>query len=783
MFKNYLIVALRKIKRNKLYASLNILGLSIGLASFFIIYLFIQNELAYDQFHEKKDRIYRIIDTEMNGDVITKKGGMTSAFAPLAAEAIPEVEVFARVMKRPLTLRINGAEAPDEPEHGIEVDKGFLKIFSLEFLRGDTTSLSDAPVTILLNESKALKYFGGTDVLGETINDGRTDYLISGVYKDLPITSSLKGDFILVRNDQTTYRGHTWWNINLMAQSYFLLKDGTKLDEVERKMNEVYANQRDLNGYSLSLQGLSDVHFSLDIDGQVTHKTDRQYILIFTLVAIFILACAVFNYMSIALSQSLERTKEIGVRKVVGARTTSLYTQFITESIIQVMIGFLFAIVLVEMALPQLEEIVERSLDMSVFQAPQLVLKGLVFSFCIGIVAAIYPAYVSTQIKLVRIFRGGVSSFSSNQVIGAVTIFQIIVFIGLVCVVVTTNRQMHFMRNENLGFEQDQQLVIENVGHTSAKLLKNELQSVKGVHSVSNATNVPTKIGSTMAFKDLPSRYFFLDADEDYLETMGMSLVAGRNFRPDDIELSNVIMINETAAKEIAPNGSAIGKTLPFGKAGRIHKIGGDKRIIGVVKDFHFASKRDKLEPLIIHPIENYSLIIVKLSSKELTGTVDEILNLFGQHNNGREAEYSFLNEKVDAQYKQENVMIAMINTFMSIATIVAFIGLFGIAGYSVKRRTKEVGIRKVLGAGFMAIQSTLNRSSLSRLIIAIVLSIPLVIYWMENWLSNFAYRIDIPYSLISLSIVAASSVLILVASFHSIKVFLINPVEILKDE
>jgi putative ABC transport system permease protein len=783
MLKNYLKVALRSIRKNKLYAGLNILGLSVGLASFFIIYLFIQNELAYDQFHEKKDRVYRIIDTETSGDVIVKKGSMTGAFAPLAAVGVPEIEAFSRVMFRPLMLRVIGTEDPIELSEGLEVDHGFLEIFSLDFVRGDAGSIIDAPASILLNESKAIEYFGNSDVLGEIISDGSNEYLISGVYRDLPNTSSINGDFILLRKDETTFRGHTWWHVNLNAQSYFLLKNGSQTSEVERKINKVYAENRDLNGHSFGLQALSDVHFSLDVSGPVMEKTDRQYILIFTLVAIVILACAVFNYMSLALSQSLERAKEIGVRKVIGAKRTSIYSQFITESVIQVLISSVVAIMLVELLIPQLETLIERNMGISVFQAPKLVVKGLLFSLFIAFVSAVYPAYLSTRMKVVNIFKRKSGSGSSGRIIGLVAVFQIIVFIVLICVAVTSNRQMHFMRNENLGFEQDQQLVLQGVDYRTAELLKNEVLGIAGVQYASRTANIPTKTNSVMGFKGMTSRFFLFDIDEDYLKTMGMSLLEGRNFQLEDMDSSSVIMINATAAKEIAPNGSAIGMVLPFGKDGRLYNKGDDKRIIGVVNDFHFVSKRDKVEPVLFHPIEHYSLLIVKLSTQYLSKTVDKIANVFSEHNDGKEAEYYFLDDKVEAQYKQENVMITMINTFMVVAALVAFIGLFGIAGYSVKRRTKEVGIRKVLGAGFMAIQSTLNRDSLLKLALAIAISVPLVVYWMNNWLSGFAYRIEIPYLLIFLSVVVAGAILLLVASFHSIKVFLINPVEILKDE
>ncbi|MFY0592126.1 ABC transporter permease [Roseivirga sp.] len=783
MIKNYIKIAFRNMRKNKLYSGLNILGISIGLASFFIIYLFIQNELSYDQFHEKKDQIYRLVRHEASGDVLSKSSTSTAALAPLAADQIPDIQAFTRIKKDYRFFIFSGLQDSVQRVDYLTVDKAFLGIFSLEYLNGREPILPDAKNSILISESKALAYFGTKDIIGQTMNTSRQKYIISGVYKDLPNTTSFRTDIFLLTHDPVTYGGGDMWNINLRTQSYFLLNDGADLQTVEEKLTAVYRENRSAANTEIKLQALSDVHFSLDIDGPVLEKTDERYVLIFSLVAVFILACAVFNYVSMALSQSLERVKEIGVRKVIGARRIALYFQFTIESVVQVLISFILAMVLVEVLLPKLELLVDRDLNISVFTSGYIVVKGFMFSLLIGVLASTYPALISSKTKVVSLFKGGLSAMSSKRLIDAITVFQIIVFIGLICLAVTANRQMHFMRNENLGFDQDQQLVLPSINYRMSNILKNEIEGISGVKGVSKAATLPTKTGNITRLTNTGPRYFLFDVDEDYLETMGMSVVEGRNFSSQEIKASSVVLVNETAAKELAPDGDAIGKSIPFGRDSMLYFKGGDKRIIGVVKDFHFASKRDKVEPVIFHPIEIDSDLVVKLSTTDLPTTVDLIVAAYEKHNAGRVPKYYFLNEEVQAQYKQEQVMITMINTFMIIASLVAFIGLFGIAGYSAKRRTKEVGIRKVLGAGFMAIQSTLNRVNLLRLMLAICISIPMVVYWMNNWLNDFAYRIEIPYTLIFFAVLGAAAILLLVASFHSVKVYLINPVEVLKDE
>lgn len=785
MLRNYLKVALRSIRKNKLYAGLNILGLSIGLASFFIIYLFIQNELSYDQFHEKKDRVYRIVQTTELGDVIEKSSDIETALAPLAAYRIPDIEEYSRVkMGESFLPDINGESGPSDRVKSLAVDEGFFDFFDLDMTRGAVLSSSSAQKGLLMSESKALQYFGTTDILDESIKLRGENLVVSGVFKDLVQSSSIKAEVIFLTKALKQYPPKGQFYSTFNQQSYFLLKPNTNVEELTKKLNEIHSTNTRKDNSTVALQLLSEVHFSLDVKGSVPEKTDAQYVLIFSLVAFFILACAVFNYVSLALSQSLERAKEIGVRKVIGAKRTSLYSQFITESVIQVLISFIAAIVLVELLIPQLELLIERNLGTSVFQAPEHVVKGLLFSLLIAFVSAIYPAYLSTRLKVVSIFKRKSDSGSSRRIIGFVAVFQIVVFIVLTCVAVTSNRQMHFMRNENLGFDQDLQYVIDNMNYRTVDAFKNDVLAVPGVESASLARVVPTQWAGSMTFKDIEGRFQMFDVDEDYLETMGMTLLEGRNFEPEDIvDSASVIMINATAAKKIAPEGTAVGMVLPFGRDGMAYSKGGDKRIIGVVNDFHYVSKKEIIEPAFFHPIQYSRFLVVRLSDQHLASLIEQIGEVYKKHNDGKEVNAYFLDDEVESQYKQENVMIQMINVFMLIAAIVAFIGLFGIAGYAVKRRTKEVGIRKVLGAGFMAIQSTLNGDSLMKLALAIAISVPLVVYWMDNWLSGFAYRIEIPYLLIFLSVVAAAVTLLLVASFHSIKVFLINPVEILKDE
>ncbi|WP_339607956.1 ABC transporter permease [uncultured Roseivirga sp.] len=781
MLRNYIKVAFRNLRRNKLYASLNILGLSIGLGSFFIIYLFLQNELAYDQFHEKKDRIYRVVTIAESDFGVEKEAGMSYAFSPALIGNIPGIEAFSRVIQKNILFSFNEGDENIDGTETLTVDQGFLYFFTIYFIHGSAQTSLQSPYSLIIDEATALKHYGTTDVLGKIVKYNKVNYTIDAVFRDLPKSSSIKGN-IIVLNETINARygeGNWSWRLNNL-QNYILLNDNTTLSELENKLTDLYvSNNKWAAGKKLSLQPIADVHYSLDVRDEVKEKTDRQYVSIFAFVAIFILASSIFNYISLSVSQSIERAKEIGVRKVAGASSKELRKQFITESLLHVLISFVLSMILVELLIPQLEALVERSLGISVLTQPVLLLKGIGFSLVIALLCSLYPTSLSTRLKVVNIFKKGKGSFSSQRLINSISVFQIVVFIVLICVSVTANRQMGFMRNENLGFDKDHQLVLENMPWTTREVHKSELLKLPGVISVSSGSQLPNDVRSSMGFPELDFQFSFFEIDHDFIETMGMTLLSGRDFVLEDIDSAKLVLINSTAAKNLGyDKASAVGKTMGSGSS--------THRIIGVVSDFHFASKKQIIEPVIFKQVIEGSpsnQVLVKLDGVNWATTTKNVLKYYEDIPNLYKYSYFFLEDQINSQYKQENVMITMLNTFTVIAALVAFIGLFGIAGYSVKRRLKEMGIRKVLGAGFLSIQKTLNVSSVWKLMIAVAIAVPVVVYWMNNWLSSFAYRIEMPVFLIFGAIAVASVVIFITVSIHSIKAYSINPVEILKDE
>ena len=781
MIKNYLKTAIRNIKRNKLYAGLNILGLSIGLGSFFIIYLFLQNELAYDQFHEKKDRIYRVIQNYESDFGSEKQASFSDAFSPKLVESVPGIEAFSRVHSNSIGFGFNKEEQGRSNIATILVDRGFLDIFSIEIINGSTVNPLESPNAMLISESVAIKNYGTIDVIGKEVDYyGRDTYLISAVFKDLPNSSSIKADAIALYEKMYAYKGDGNWNVTMNSlQTFLLLNANTAISDVEGKLTNIYGEENPWGAEkTLSLQPLSDVHYSLDVRDEVTEKTDRQYVTIFYLVSFFILACSVINYISLAVSQSIERGKEIGVRKVAGASKGELYRQFMVESVIHVSASFVLSMILVELLIPQLETLVERDLGISTLNQPTLILKGAIFSVFIAIVCSLYPAYLSTRLRVVSIFKHTNQALSPQSLIGAISLLQIAVFIVLICVSATANRQMHFMRNENLGFNKDHQLVLENMPWTTRHAKKNELLKIPGVNAVSGGGQLPNDVTASMSFSGHDFKFRFFEIEKDYFKTLEIDFLAGRNFLPEDPDSSKLVVINATAAQKLGYDAeSAVGKTLGSGRS--THKI------VGVVNDFHCASKKEVIEPVLFKRFIKGSNgeFLINIDGANWAETAQAVLDYYHDIPDVYEYSYYFLEDRIGAQYKQENVMITMLNTFTGVAAVVAFIGLFGITGYSARRRLKEMSIRKVLGASFMAIQKTLNWSGFMRLALATLIAIPVVYYWMDSWLSSFAYRIELPIGLIILAILIASVIVLSTAMLHSIRAYLINPVDVLKEE
>lgn len=782
MFKSYLKIGFRKLRRNKLYAVLNIVGLSLGLATFLIIYFFVQNELSFDQYHKNADKLYRITASNTIGEVSTYAGTSAALVKPIA-EQIPEIEALSLIESWKKNIVFMGLEDSVARLDNISVDQAFFEMFDLPLTSGTSPDYDSNPNVVLVSESLAeLKWSG--DAIGKTIKVRSELFEVSGIYQDFPKNSSIQGDLIFEIKAVNQWRKDSFTNVYLSYrdQLYFMLPEGTKSQLVAQKVEKIFNDMRgaQVEPSSIDLQPLKDIHFDTTVEDAFGRKTDMDMIFIFSAIAFFILLCSFFNYVSMAVSESLEKTREIGVRKVMGAGQFRLYVDYLFESLFLITIAMVLALVLVEALTPGLESLLERELDNTIKYSGELWGYAIVFIVSMTSLSALYPTLLSGSSRISDLLKNSTVGLKSIKWINAISVFQIMVFMTLISFAFVANRQLKFMQNENLGFQKDNILVIpafQSALSKHAQVLENEFLKIPEVKSITRARSMPGRIMGTMGVQGYNELEFYnFPIALNYFETMGMTVTQGRTYRASDIDKTNVIL-NETAIKAMEIKGDPIGKTFTT--------FNRDWTIVGVVNDFHAMSKKEPIKPTFFRFLgsnEDKGVMLINMDGENLRSTMASLQDVY-EEISGAVMPYSFLNESFDRLYKEEQTIITIIQAGTTMAAIIALLGLFGITGFAAKRRIKEMGIRKVLGASFMNIQASLNRSNLVKLFIAACISIPLIYYWLNEWLNSFAYHIEFPVLLVLGTLILAAAVSLSTAIYHSIKAYLINPVEILKDE
>jgi len=773
-------IAFRHLLRNKLYAGLNVLGLSLGIASFLIIYFFVQNELSFDRYHSRSEEILRVTETKTMGEINTH-AGISAAFASQVIDNIPDVETYTRIESWDKNVVFPGLQDSIARYSNMSVDQGFFDMFDIEMQEGVIPDFDINPNAVIVSEALATRQWQG-DAIGKTLKVRGIPFEVVGIFKGFPNNSSLQGDLIFEIEAVNQWRKDSFTEIfmSYFDQLYLTLNENADREAVSAKLTDLFNGLRgtEVEKMILGLQPLTDIHFNFDIKDSYGRKTDKQMIFVFSGVALFILICSFFNYVSMAIAQSLERIREIGVRKVMGASQKRVYLEHLTESFILILLASILAVVLLEIMVPSLEELIERKLADSIKFSAELWTYAALFIVGITSLSVLYPSILSGHSKVSDLLRNSHRSFKSAKWINALSVVQVIVFMTLISVAMASNKQLHFMQNENLGFEKDNILVIGayvNQLDKHGELLENKLRSIPGVKEITRASSMPGRVMGSMMMKDYDDITFYnFPVGLNYFETMDMDIVEGRSFRSDDKGKQNIIL-NQSAIKAMGVEDDPIGQTFTT--------FNRDWVVVGVVNDFHFFSKKQAIGPTFFRLLdENEGSMLVKLDGANTGQTLAGIQSSYSSISD-KVLSYEFLDERFDALHKDEKAMITMIQTGTAMAALVAFLGLFGITGFSIKKRMKEMGIRKVLGATFTNIQSTLNRSSFIKLLVAALISVPLIFYWVNQWLDTFAYRIEFPVIWVLGALLLAGVVAISTSFIHSVKAYLVNPVDILKDE
>jgi len=792
MFKNYLKITLRHLQRQKVYSFINLAGLAIGMACAILILLWVRNELSFDRFHGNAKNIYRVVSEWRENS--TKSAKTPGRLAPTIKAEIPEIVNAARVLKGSRSAFQYGDKAFYE-EAFFSVDPAFFEMFSFNFIKGDPATVLSDKRALVITEALAKKYFGDEAPIGKTLNwNNWQNYQVTGVLRDVPENSHLQFDFLDSHQlgEQFWPGGYNWGNF--IHETYVQLQDRADPQQAGEKITAVLLkNFPRISPYlkRLYLQPLADIHLDAEVTDGHTVLGDMKYVYLFALIAGFVLLIACINFMNLSTARSLQRAKEVGMRRVAGASRLQLIGQFYGESILLASIALFLALLLAELFLPAFNQLAGKNLAMD-YHDPRLVLGFTAIILVTGLVAGSYPALYLSSFKPVKVLKGMMESGTQgSRFRKALVVMQFSLSVILMSGAAVVYQQLDYMRNKKLGFEKENLVYIPAKDNAGAKYeaFKNELLQVPNILGVTAQGSLPmfSLNSSTVSWegKD-PSIEQVMEnkaIDYNFVALLNLKIVEGRNFsttHPTDAK--EAFIINEEAARVMGMS-SAVGK--------RIVTAGREGAVIGVVKDAHFKSLHHKIQPQIFYVLTDftsevmnlYGIVLIKINGTDIPKTIAAIANVWKRVNPNTPFEYHFLDETIDRQYAAEKKISAMANYFTVLAIAISCLGLFGLAAFAAERRTKEIGVRKVLGATVANIVAMLSRDFVKLVLVANLIAWPVAYFAMNKWLQNFAYRIDLGWWVFVLAGGMALFIALLTVSTQAIRAALVNPVEALRYE
>jgi len=798
MIRNYFKIAWRNIIKNKTMFGINIIGLAIGLASCIIISLFVIDELSYDKFNTKADHIARVVlKANINGETINE----AIVMAPVAQtfkNDLPEV-IDATRLTNLYNPEISFGNVTYRNSDFAYVDPNFFSIFTFNIIEGNTKNPLSEPNTVVISQTEAKKYFGDITPIGKTLKVANYDksYLVTAVMDDMPQNSHFHFDLLASTNGYEPANGRSWINSDFFT--YLLLKDNTNLDALQSKLPNLVKTYMapQINGVvgksyeefikdnkiGLFLQPLTDIHLKSDFIKTTVLEPggDIKNVYIFSAVAFFMLLIACVNFINLTTASASKRAKEVGIRKVLGSERKQLLFQFLAESILAASLAMVISLVLVVLFLPQFNFISGKSLNLSILLQIKIISILVILTVFVGLISGGYPALFLASFSPTQALKSKSASFGSGKSLrSGLVVFQFVISAGLILSTLVVYQQMDFIQNKKVGYDKSQLLVLRNsyLLKDNNKALKDELRKSPDVLSVSQSAYIPagrTDVSMSSVFlgDTYIRRVFTYDIDENYIETMGMELQSGRNFSRNFGDESKNVIINQEAAKILGFGDKPIGKQfLRETDDGKILLT-----VIGVVKNFNFKTLHKKIDPLIM--LNNpYGGLIVRAKAGDMAQLIDKINMLWLDYGSKENFSYTLLDDSYNMQYLSEQKMGTILTIFAVLTIIVACLGLFGLVTYTAEQRTKEIGIRKVLGSSVGQIVTLLSKDFIKLIIISFLIAFPLGIYLMNQWLQDFAYRINI--SLWSIGLTALLTIVIALAtiSLKSIKAALANPTE-----
>jgi len=802
MFKNYLKIAIRNIRKHKGYSFINIVGLAIGMACCILIILYIAHELSYDRFHENADRIYRMgIDAKMGGSPILAP--LSNAPSPLVLKQdYPEVLDAVRIRPTfPVLKNLVKYEDKQFYEEGVlYVDNSFFNVFTFPMIKGNPKTALKTAYSVVLTKEIATRYFGEDDPLGKVLRfNDQEDFTVTGVVKNVPQNSHFTFNMLcsfetLYARDREAYEN--WFNWNLYA--YLLLPENYDYHELEKKFPAFVAKHigKELRAFGgemkYFLQPITKIHLHSNLQFELFGNSSILYIYIFGAIALFILLIACINFMNLATARSANRAKEVGLRKVVGAKRKEIIRQFLGESFVYSFFSLLIALVLVELALPFFRSLSGIDLRLSYASLSWLIPGFLGLILFVGIIAGSYPALFLSRFQPVRVLKGSLKAgAASSRFRSILVVAQFVISISLIIGTTIILNQLNYMKNTSLGFDKEKVLVVQIMDQNirqSLDSIKAELKGIPGVINVSATSTIPGEFPDNTPF--IPEGFSekqaqimeSINVDHDFIPTLGMEIVAGRDFSAEfKTDREEAAIINETAAKKFGWD-DPVGKTIKAPTS--VAFEWGTRRIIGVVKDFHLASLHKAIGPLYISNRPGYlNSIVIKISSENSVHTIDLLREKWREIQPNRPLEYYFLGDSFDSQYDAEERLSDLVASFAGLAIFIACLGLFGMASFAAEQRTKEIGIRKVLGASVPGIVTLLSKDFLKIVGIANIVAWPMAYFIMKRWLQGFAYRTSIELGVFILAGFLALTIALITVSYQGIRAAIANPADSLRYE
>ncbi len=814
MVRNYFKVALRNLQKHRFYSVINVAGLSIGVACSLMILLYVANERSYDSFHEDAAQMYRLTQEGRFGENEYNFPTSPAPFAGALISDIPEVTDAVR-------LRGRGSYIVSNPETGeyykegsvIYADPNFFEFFSFPLIEGQPETILESADALAISESAAQRYFGNESAIGKRlVLDGDEEFIVRGVFRDMPANSHIQQDLIMSMVGFAEADNVMWVSNNFYT--YVKLRKDARLDEVKKKvasMQEGYLRPQveQFTGNSFenflaqgnylqtNWQPMQEVYLTSNFTFDVGTMGNGEYISLFTAISIFIMVLACINFMNLATARSTTRAKEVGVRKVLGSLRAHLIRQFLMESILMSLMAFAIGILVVTLALPFFNQLAGKALILP--WSPGFVGILLAASIGIGILAGLYPALFLSSFRPANILKGKLGISGHGWVRNALVVFQFFISIILITGTIAINRQLNYIQARKIGFEKDQVILIKDAYmlEDQSQSFKEEVEQLSNVESVSYSGYLPVsgynrsdntfwKEGAEPTENNLVSTQRWM-VDEDYLTTMKLNLISGRNLDEELASDSNAVILNETAFRRFG---------LVKGEDNWIQTFGYDPatgatlpdvvlnfKVIGVVEDFHYESMKEKVGPLGLFLGPSRSIMSVRVKTADFQENVDQIQSVWDDLAGGLPFSYNFLDEEFGRMYRSESRLAQILTLFAGLAILIGCLGLFGLASYMAERRTKEIGIRKVMGASVNSIVLLLSKHFSLLLLISFLMATPLAWWAISEWLAGYNYRVEIGAGIFLIAGLVAFAIAGLTVAYQSIKAAMSNPVNSLRNE